>query len=107
MRTPFLQPCQAMTVWNHASGLSLHYFPMGSVDSAREEFGPTLEDAQSFVAGVTCNDCGEEAGTAEECRDCGVPTCLCFRDPHDDDVRFCKDCSRVRGCGCRECFDGD
>ena len=105
MTQPFIQPAQALTTYDWAVGVRLHYFPMTSVDTAREEFGATLEDAKAFVAGVTCQECGAEGGAGNECADCGVPVCACFRDPHDDDVMFCADCNRTARCGCRSCWD--
>lgn len=95
---------------SHTHGIAkLFIVPMTSVDLAREEFGPTLADAQAFVEGVCCNWCGVSAEEARmdghECHGCGIQACACLvlQDLHGGDVWFCTGCQQV--CGCRDCTD--
>lgn len=98
----------ALVVPNGLGSHTLHVVPMTSVALAREEFGPTLADAQRLVDSVMCTECGTEACETEErlCRSCGMPGCRCivFADEHARDSFFCTGCGT--GCGCRECFEG-
>lgn len=87
----------------------LHVFTVESVEDARIEFGPTLEDAQRFVEAVCCTGCATEACETREtaafelsCRSCGIAGCRCVltEDPHSTDVWFCRDCQPVCGGSC-------
>lgn len=99
-------PQAAMTITRNVSGyrtVKLHFFPLESVEAAREEFGDGWEAARNFVLGVTCTECGAENGELE-CHDCGEGGCYCTmaEDWHDGEIR-CADCQHP--CGCRECTD--
>lgn len=86
--------------------IGLTTFPLTSVDFAREEFGPTLADAQAFVEGTCCTGC---AMSAEEsrvegrtCHSCGIQACDCLvsEDAHSTDVFWCTGCRPVCGGYC-------
>lgn len=108
--TPTVQ--HAMVV-NRLDGTHyLHVFTVESVEDARLEFGPTLTDAQAFVAGVCCTECGTEAAETHQsaavtrtCESCGTKGCACIvvEDSHDRDVFWCLACHPQ--CMCRECTD--
>lgn len=106
-----LLPVTAMVTWAAGGTFALRYFPIESVESGREQFGPTLDDARLFVATSCCNECG----TAKEdiistvwdraCQGCGVTGCMCVlhEDAHQGDTYWCGDCQPY--CGCRYCSD--
>lgn len=87
--------------WN--TGMQLRVEPIRSVEFARAEFGATLADARAFVLAVDCNECGTAASSTEPCVGCGVPTCSCNADPHDDTLWLCTECTPRVACGCRDC----
>jgi hypothetical protein len=76
-------------------GLQLRIEPIRSVEFARAEFGRTLADARAFVLDVDCNACGTAASVTQPCADCGIPTCSCNTDSHDETVWFCPGCTRL------------
>lgn len=100
-------PQHAMVLSSWKSGIRLHFFSIASVASAREEFGPTLEDARAFVAETACNECGVEQSAVKStvveriCHDCGTQGCDCVltEDPHWGDLYWCEDCNPRCGCG--------
>lgn len=101
------QPLTAMTFIRPVTGsVRLTFVPLTSVALAREEFGPTLADAQAFVEGTCCTECGVSAEETRvdghECRSCGIQGCACqvVQDPHDADVYWCNGCRPVCGGYC-------
>lgn len=109
--TQTLIPMTAVTTRSFPIGVVITRMPMTGVDAARREFGPTLADAEEFVLGTTCTECGltrEDADLEERtCHDCGTGGCDCIlvEDPHERDLFWCTDCQRV--CLCRECNPDD
>jgi hypothetical protein len=103
--TPAPVPYTAMVTHNSATGFVLRYYPLVSVEDARAEFGPTLEDAQDFLAGVCCNECGvEKAATRADdgryCNGCYAEGCDCVlsESAHVSDLFFCRDCNPCYFC---------
>jgi len=100
------RPMTAVTTRMFTAGVLVTRVPLTSVELAREEFGPTLADAQAFVEGTCCTECGmsaeESRMTDRACRDCGIQACDCLvaEDPHTTDVFWCTDCQRVCGGYC-------
>lgn len=77
-------------------------FPLGDVNQARLEHGPTLADAKVFVLYTCCVECGVSQDELRECADCGVQACNCevMEDPHVTDLFWCSGCQRVCGGYC-------
>ena len=108
-QTLLRQPLMAMVVPSPPLAHVLCFFPMQTVEEARDEFGGTLADALRFVEGVMCTECATEASETRttaafelSCQSCGEAGCRCAltEDPHCTDVWFCRDCQPVCGGAC-------
>jgi len=83
------------------SNFRLYLYDLRSVAKAREEFGPTLADAQAFVENATCNECGLAKCELRECFGCGEVGCDCIRSEGEhDDHDWCRECFPVCGGPC-------
>lgn len=108
-----LIPMTAMATWSPTSGVSLRYFPLYSVDTAREEYGDGLQAADAFVQTTACNVCGMANEDIHllviprACRSCDTAGCMCmiFEDPHAPGSFYCTDCTDH--CRCQECDPDD